>query len=122
MNYSTPSVVSGAFQYSGKSGMVPGIKGALVALVAITAGICGPGARADEAADILEATGIRGGVIVHLGCKDGRLTAALRANDRYIVHGLESDAASVDNARAYLRAKGLAGAVSVETWTAKGLP
>ena len=38
---------------------------------------------ADERArHILEATGVKGGLIVHLGCGDGRLTAALRASDR----------------------------------------
>ena len=32
------------------------------------------------AQQILEATGVQGGLIVHLGCADGRLTAALRAS------------------------------------------
>ena len=30
---------------------------------------------------ILDATGVKGGIVVHLGCGDGKLTAALRAND-----------------------------------------
>ena len=40
---------------------------------------------------ILEESGIRGGLVVHLNCGEGTLTAALCANDRYIVQGLESD-------------------------------
>lgn len=98
------------------------IKGMLAGVAAITIVMCGVAANADEASDILEATGVQGGLIVHLGCKDGRLAAALRVNDRYLVHGLDRDAAQVASARAYLQSKGLAGKVSVETWTAKGLP
>ena len=30
-----------------------------------------------QARQILDATGLKGGLIVHLGCEDGRLTAAL---------------------------------------------
>ncbi|MEA3367928.1 MAG: hypothetical protein U9R68_07430, partial [Planctomycetota bacterium] len=41
------------------------------------------GDAAGDAAKILQETGIRGGLIVHLGCGDGRLTAALRAGDAY---------------------------------------
>ncbi len=32
---------------------------------------------------ILKATGVKGGLIVHIGCGDGKLTAALRAGDSY---------------------------------------
>ncbi len=32
------------------------------------------------AREILDATGVRGGLVVHLGCGDGKLAAALRAN------------------------------------------
>ena len=42
---------------------------------------------------ILEASGVKGGLVVHLSCGDGRLTAELRPNDRYQVHGLDRDAA-----------------------------
>ena len=45
-----------------------------------------------QARQILDATGVHGGLIVHLGCGDGRLTAALRATDAYLVHGLDADA------------------------------
>ena len=33
---------------------------------------------AEEARQILAATGVKGGLVVHIGCGDGRLTAALR--------------------------------------------
>ena len=49
-------------------------------------------AYAGTAKDILDAASIKGGLIVHVGCGDGKLTAALRANDSYIVRGLDADA------------------------------
>ena len=45
---------------------------------------------AATAKKILDSTGVDGGIVVHLGCGDGRLTTALRANDRYTVHGLDA--------------------------------
>ena len=73
--------------------------------------------EAAQARQVLEASGVRGGLVVHLGCGDGRLTAALRAGDACVVHGLDADAASVEKARAHIRALGLYGPVSVERWT-----
>lgn len=32
---------------------------------------------------ILDSTGVQGGIIVHLGCGDDKLTAAFRVSDRY---------------------------------------
>jgi hypothetical protein len=52
-------------------------------------------AEAHAAAEILKASGIRGGLIVHLGCGDGKQTAALRAKDSYLVQGLAAQAAHV---------------------------
>ena len=81
---------------------------------------------ADEPADTpeqvlarqtLEATAIKGGLVVHLGCGEGRLTAALRASDAYVVHGLDADAANIDKARTHIRSLGLYGAISVQRWT-----
>ena len=79
----------------------------------------GPNATARR---ILRATGVKGGLIVHLGCDDGRLTAALRANDRYIVHGLDADAADVEKARNYIQARDLYGPVSVSRRDGDSLP
>ena len=75
-----------------------------------------------QAEEILRITGVHGGILVHLGCDDGRLTAALRADDRFTVHGLDSDPTHVEKARAYIQAQGLYGPVSVETFSAATLP
>ena len=34
-----------------------------------------------QAKEILDTSGVQGGIVVHLGCGDGKLTAALRASD-----------------------------------------
>ncbi len=71
---------------------------------------------------ILTATGIQGGLIVHVGCGDGRLTAALRASDGYLVHGLDASAENVEAARKHIRSLGLYGNVSVERFRGHRLP
>ena len=71
---------------------------------------------------ILRATGVKGGVVVHLGCDDGRLTAVLHANDSYLVHGLDASAADVQKARSYVRGLDIYGPVSVSEWGGKSLP
>jgi len=75
-----------------------------------------------KARQILDTTGVKGGLIVQVGCGDGRLTAALRANDSYLVHGLDVDAAKVKQARKHIKSLGLEGSVSVDTFDGKQLP
>jgi outer membrane protein assembly factor BamB len=75
-----------------------------------------------EAEQILDATGVKGGLIVHLGCGDGRLTAALRVSDSYLVHGLEADPSKVEKARKFIQSIGLYGHVSVDTYDGQHLP
>ncbi|MHC4509986.1 MAG: outer membrane protein assembly factor BamB family protein, partial [Planctomycetota bacterium] len=76
----------------------------------------------EKARQILDTTGVKGGLIVHLGCGDGRLTKALRVSDSFLVHGLDSDATNVKKARARIRDAGIYGPVSVERFTGKVLP
>jgi outer membrane protein assembly factor BamB len=71
---------------------------------------------------ILEETGVKGGFVVHLGCGDGRLTSALRANERYQVHGLDRDATNVENARQRLLKAGVYGDVAVDRLDGSLLP
>ena len=82
-------------------------------------------ARSDESArarEILATTGIKGGLVVHLGCGDGGLTAALHAGDSYVVHGLDSDADQVARARAHIQSLAMYGVVSVDQFDGKHLP
>lgn len=79
-------------------------------------------AIAETGREIIDASGIKGGLVVHLGCGDGKLTAALRANDSYLVHGLDTDAMKVSKAREYIRSEGVYGRVSVERLSGTSLP
>ncbi len=75
-----------------------------------------------QARRILDATNIKGGLIVHIGCGDGKLTAALHAGDSYLVHGLDTDAQAVRTAREHIRKLGIYGPVSVDIFDGKRLP
>ena len=79
-------------------------------------------AVADDAADVLGASGVQGGLVVHLGCSDGKLTAALRKNDSYLVQGLDADAGNVAAAKKHIRAGSLYGPVTVKHWPHAHLP
>jgi len=74
------------------------------------------------ATEILDATGVKGGLVVHVGCGDGTLTAALHASDSYLVHGLDASAKNVRTAREYIRSLGLYGVVSVDQLPGGRLP
>ncbi|NUQ64124.1 MAG: PQQ-binding-like beta-propeller repeat protein [Pirellulales bacterium] len=78
-----------------------------------------PGDASELARRIVETAGVRGGLVVHLGCGDGKLTAALRANEAFIVHGLDAD---VTAPRRHIESLGLYGPVSVEKWADSRLP
>jgi outer membrane protein assembly factor BamB len=77
---------------------------------------------ADEAQQIASLAGFHGGLVIHVGCGDGKLTAALRLADNCVVQGVEADAKRVDTARAAIRALGVYGPVSIMHWSGKRLP
>jgi len=75
-----------------------------------------------QAQQLFASAGVKGGLVVHVGCGDGKLTAALRANDAFLVHGLDADTANVAAARKHIQSLGLYGPVSVEPWSGGVLP
>ncbi len=94
-------------------------------------------AAAAPAADILKETGLTGGLIVHIGCgpsatstgsgqagsgQAGTLTAALHANDSFLVQGLDTSAENVAKARKHISGKGLWGKVTARVFDGKNLP
>jgi len=79
-------------------------------------------AQAQEAGPILKTSGIKGGFVVHVGCGDGKLTAKLRANESYLVHGLDTSAANVEKARKHISSLGLYGKIAVDQFDGKHLP
>jgi len=99
----------------------------VIALLACVPVLCaaempGQSSKRDLARQILEASGVRGGLIVHLSCGGGKLTAALRASDSYLVHGLDTDAEAVQEARQHIQSLGLYGNVSVAAFDGQRLP
>jgi outer membrane protein assembly factor BamB len=78
--------------------------------------------QAQTGPEILESSGVQGGLVVHLGCNDAELTVALRANDSYLVHGLDTDPDQVAAAREQIQELGLSGPVSVSTFDGEHLP
>ena len=53
--------------------------------------------------NIVDATGIRGGLAVHVGCGDGKLAAAFGKLDGFLVQGLERSEAKIAEAREQFR-------------------
>ena len=100
----------------------------IAAILVVGVGVSSATVAADKtdndvlAKQILEETGVPGGLIVHLGCGDGKLTAALRAKDCYLVQGLDAAPENVEKARRHIRSKGLYGDVSVDRFDGKQLP
>jgi outer membrane protein assembly factor BamB len=77
---------------------------------------------AENAEEIFRKTGIKGGLIVHLGCGNGELTASLKQNDRFFVQGLDTNKNKIEEARKQLLSKGLNGDVSLMHLTEDKLP
>jgi len=79
-------------------------------------------AEREQARKILDASNVQGGLIVHIGCGDGKLTAALCANDGYLVHSLDTDIKNIEKARKHIQSLKLYGKVSVDRLNGSRLP
>jgi outer membrane protein assembly factor BamB len=80
---------------------------------------------ATQARQILEITGVQGGLVALLGCDTpaaGELAATLRTNDGTLVHGLVRDAAQVEQVRREIREAGVYGPVWAEHFNGSVLP
>jgi len=73
-------------------------------------------------AAIVEESGVKGGLIVVLGCDDPGFIPGLRINDSFVVQALDSDAAKVKAVRAGLQREGIYGPVSARTFDGEHLP
>ena len=75
-----------------------------------------------SARSLLETSGIKGGLVVVIGCDDTTLLAGLRGAGPYLVHGVDNDPGKVAGARKYLRQKNLYGPVTVSRLEGAELP
>jgi len=71
---------------------------------------------------ILDESGVKGGLVVHLGPADGQLADSLIEDDRFFVHGLDADRNRIEQARKRLLLRGLYGGVSLMHLTEDRLP
>jgi hypothetical protein len=71
---------------------------------------------------ILNDLGAARGLVVHVGCGDGRLTAALHADDGWLVQGLATNPEDMAAARKHIQSLGLYGRVSIAPWSSERLP
>ena len=71
---------------------------------------------------LVRSGGVQAGLAVHLGCGDGKLTAALAGDGKFLVHGLDADRKLVDEARRHIQSQGLYGQVSADFCPLKRLP
>jgi len=93
-------------------------------LIAVTAFLAAAASAEDgpHARQVLSDAGVRGGLVVHLGCGDGKLTVTLRVNDSYVVHGLDRSEENVRAARRGVGARGMAGGVCFAVYDGRRLP
>ncbi|MHC4227722.1 MAG: outer membrane protein assembly factor BamB family protein [Planctomycetota bacterium] len=86
--------------------------------------LCASAAQSQSSSgkEIVLSAQVKGGLVVHVGCGDGKFTAELRINDRYVVQGLDTDPANVKKARQHFRSLGIYGEVTAAAFDAKRLP
>ena len=84
--------------------------------------LCLPARAEQSAEDILKDAGLTGGLVVQIGCGDGKAITALGADESFLVQGLDTDPANVAAARAHVRSLGLAGRVTVTEFDGHRLP
>jgi outer membrane protein assembly factor BamB len=89
-------------------------------IVCLAASLCSAAELSPVAA--LKDSGVQGGLVVHLGCAGGESTIALRANDSYLVHGLDADAKNISAARQRAAKAKLAGKVTFDVLRSTSLP
>ncbi len=71
------------------------------------------GAYAERAGGIIKASGVKGGLVVVIGCDDPALLANLHKAGPYLVRGLDTDAKKIASARKLLLQRNIYGSVAV---------
>ncbi len=92
-------------------------------LPALTASLilAAPPLQADLAEQV-KASGVTGGIVVHLNCGDGTKTLAAGIDGKFLVQGLDTDPAKVMATRKNIRAAGRYGTVTARRFDGTTLP
>jgi len=98
------------------------MRSAIVAMTLAALAFSPQALAGDSAQELLRTAGVTGGVIVHVGCGGGQLTAALKTGKSFVVQGLDTDPANVAAARQHFAQLGLDGTVSAELFDGRHLP
>jgi outer membrane protein assembly factor BamB len=77
---------------------------------------------AEDVPQILSTTGVKGGLVVHLGCGDGTRTVQMRAGAGFLVQGLDTAAEKVQTACQTMMARGVYGQVTARQFDGRHLP
>jgi len=93
-------------------------------IICLAAAICSLASGADALSPLiaLKDSGVKGGLVVHLGCGDGKATATLRISNAYVVHGLDTSAKNVSVALNHFADKGVSGPASASLLRRGTLP
>jgi outer membrane protein assembly factor BamB len=73
-------------------------------------------------AGLLDDSGVKGGLVVVIGCEDTKLITELGQNERFLVQSLDTDPAKVERAREAIRESGNYGRVSATVFDGRKLP
>ena len=95
------------------------LKPYLLLLLTVTVTVAAGVSRVESAEEISQSPG---GLIVHVGCGDGRVTADFYQKDRCRVQGLDRKQSNVQLARDHFRSRGLSGKVSARQYDGEHLP
>lgn len=91
------------------------------AALLLAAVLCG-GASADTLKSIVGDSGVKGGLVVVLGCDDPGCLLGPQPGDAHLVQGLDTDPDAVSKAMATVEAAGTYGQVSVDLFDGRSLP
>ena len=84
--------------------------------------ICCLATDAVAANEILQTSGVKGGLVVVVGCEDTKLIAELAESEKFLVQALDTDPGKVEKAREAIRTSGDYGRVSAALFDGKTLP
>ena len=77
---------------------------------------------AGDGAALVARSGVKGGLVVHLGRGSGHLTKELRVDRGFVVQELDADPAAVEESRRAIQSEGLYGKITVDSFDGKRLP